>query len=140
MCTVLLVEDNPGDVGLLHAALQELLLPVQLHCVSDGMAALAFLQRADPYANAPRPDLIVLDLNLPLKPGLEVLAVVKQAPHLKLIPVVILTTSDQPEEIRASYELGANAYLQKPLALAPYLTKVKALLTFWCDAVSLPPP
>jgi two-component system response regulator len=139
MCTVLLVEDNPGDVGLVHAALQELALPVQLHVVSDGLAALAFLHRAAPYADAPRPDLIVLDLNLPVKPGLEVIAAVKQEPDLKLIPIVILTTSSQPEDIRASYERGATAYLQKPLELAPYLARVKTLLSFWCDHVILPP-
>ncbi len=138
-CIVLLVEDNPGDVGLMRAALREMRFPVQLHVAADGLTALRFLHREEDYAQAPRPDLIVLDLNLPPPHGLEILAAVKHEPPLQLIPVVIFTSSSEPTDIRTSYRLGASAYLQKPLELGAYLARVKGLLGLWCQHALFPP-
>jgi len=123
----------------MRAALRELGFPVELHVATDGLTALCFLRREGAYAHAPRPDLIVLDLNLPVHDGLEVLTVVKQEPQLRLIPAVILTTSSEPTDIRASYGLGASAYLQKPLELDTYVARVKGLLGLWCHHALLPP-
>ena len=135
---LLLVEDNPADVVLLREALKESPIPVEFCTVPDGTDALAFLQHEDRYREAPRPSLIVLDLNLPRKSGHEVLAQVKSDTTLKSIPVVVLTSSSEPEDIEQSYELGANAYVQKPLALEEYFATIKDLVGFWCQRAVLP--
>src|SRR4051812_14499039 len=114
---VLLVEDNPGDVRLTQETLKESKLRIKLHVAEDGVEALAFLRRQPPYANAVRPDVIVLDLNLPRKSGHEVLAEIKNDPSLRLIPVVVLTTSKAEEDIVRSYDLHANCFISKPLDL-----------------------
>src|SRR5262245_2229571 len=137
---LLLVEDNPADVVLLKEALKESPVPVQLYTVRDGTDALAFLQHDDRYYEAPRPDLILLDLNLPRKSGHEVLAQLKSDANLKCIPVVILTSSTEPEDIEQSYALGANAYVQKPLELEEFFATIKDLVGFWCQRAVLPPP
>ncbi len=136
---ILLVEDNPADVRLTREALKEAKVVNELHVVKDGVAALKFLQRQNSYANAPRPDLILLDLNLPKKDGREVLAEVKQDDQLKSIPVVVLTTSRADEDIVRSYHLHANAYVTKPVDLAQFLKVVRSLEEFWLAVVTLPP-
>ncbi len=136
---ILLVEDNPADVRLTREALKEAKVVNALHVVKDGVAALKFLQRQNSYADAPRPDLILLDLNLPKKDGREVLAEVKQDDQLKSIPVVVLTTSRADEDIVRSYHLHANAYVTKPVDLAQFLKVVRSLEEFWLAVVTLPP-
>jgi chemotaxis family two-component system response regulator Rcp1 len=135
---LLLVEDNPGDVRLLREALTERGMVVQVQVVHDGEEALQLLRRAGSYATAPRPNLILLDLNLPKKSGHEVLAEVKSDPQLQLIPVVVLTSSSRPDDITKSYALGANVYLQKPLEVEEFFGAVKDLVTFWSKRASLP--
>jgi chemotaxis family two-component system response regulator Rcp1 len=135
---LLLVEDNPGDVRLLREALTESGMVVQVQVVHDGEEALQLLRRAGSYATAPRPNLILLDLNLPKKSGHEVLAEVKSDPQLQLIPVVVLTSSSKPDDITKSYALGANVYLQKPLEVEEFFGAVKDLVTFWSKRASLP--
>lgn len=137
---VLLVEDNPGDVELTRDALKDGKLFVNLSVVEDGEKALQFLRRAEPYPNAPRPDLILLDLNLPRKDGREVLAEIKQDPLLRNIPVVVLTTSDAERDIARSYDLGCNCYATKPVGLDEFTGIVKAIESFWLTVVKLPPP
>jgi len=136
---LLVVEDNPADVGLLKEALKESPVPVQLCTVPDGTDALAFLYHQDRYHEAPRPDLILLDLHLPQLPGQDVLAQIKTDATLKQIPVVVLTSSTKPEDVAQSYQLGANAYVQKPTELAAYIAAVKELIGFWYQRVILPP-
>jgi chemotaxis family two-component system response regulator Rcp1 len=133
MCIWLIVEDNPGDVQLVKTVLAESALPVELYFASDGQVALAFLRQEGAHATAPRPDLILLDINLPVKNGLEVLAEVKKDGALKRIPVVMLSASDSEDDISLSYDLGANAYLTKPSRLETYHTMMKALFEVWCD-------
>jgi chemotaxis family two-component system response regulator Rcp1 len=136
---LLLVEDNPGDVRLTRETLKDVKLMVDLHVVGDGVEAMAFLRRQGPYVNAPRPDLILLDLNLPKKDGREVLAEIKSDPDLKRIPVVVLTISTAEEDILKSYNLYANAYVSKPLNLEQFAKITKAIEDFWFTIVKLPP-
>ncbi len=135
---VLLVEDSPGDVRLTREAFKDAKVHINLHVASDGTKAMAFLKREGEYANAPRPDLILLDLNLPKKDGREVLDEIKQNPTLKTIPVVILTTSSSEGDILRSYQLHANCYITKPVGLDGFLTVVKSIDNFWLSVVKLP--
>ena len=135
---ILLVEDNPGDVLLTLEALAEGKIRTSLSVVSDGEEALAFLRRDEKYGGLPRPDLILLDLNLPKRDGREVLKEIKGDTALKRIPVVILTTSGNPEDIQRTYELHANCYITKPVDLGQFLNVVKAIESFWLTTVKLP--
>jgi CheY-like chemotaxis protein len=136
---VLLVEDNPGDVMLTTEALEEAKLHINMSIVSDGVEALDFLCRRGPYAEAPRPDLMLLDLNMPRKDGREVLAEIKADPDLRGIPVVVLTTSHAEQDIVRTYNLHANAYVTKPVDLQQFITIVHAINQFWFTIVTLPP-
>lgn len=136
---ILLVEDNPGDADLAREALEGSKLINQLHVVDDGEKAMQFLHRQPPYADAPRPDVILLDLNLPKKDGREVLAEIKADPALRQIPVVILTTSRAEEDVLKSYELHANCYITKPINLERFMEVVKSIEDFWLSIVVLPP-
>ena len=136
---VLLVEDDPGDVLLTEETLLESKIQTNLHVVGDGVEALAFLRKEGEYATVPRPDLILLDLNMPRKDGREVLAEVKEDPDLKTIPVAVLTTSSQDEDILKSYQLHANCYITKPVGLEQFSTVVQSLEDFWFAIVKLPP-
>jgi two-component system, chemotaxis family, response regulator Rcp1 len=136
---ILLVEDNPGDVDLAKEALSDSKIRNILQVVGDGEAAMAYLRRTGKYANAMRPDLILLDLNLPKKDGREVLAEIKADDDLKRIPVVILTTSKAEEDILKTYNLHANCYITKPLDLNQFVKVVKAIEDFWLTIVKLPP-
>lgn len=136
---ILLVEDNPADVELTQEALHENKIRNNLSIVPDGEQAMAFLRRGPGFEAAPRPDLMLLDLNLPRKDGREVLAEVKTDPVLKTIPVVILTTSKAEEDILRSYELQANCYVTKPVQLNEFLEVVRAIDSFWLTIVQLPP-
>ena len=135
---ILLVEDNPGDVRLTIEALRDAKVRNHLSVAEDGEAAMAFLYREGEYASAPRPDLIRLDLNLPKKDGREVLAEIKADPHLKTIPVVILTTSKADQDVVRSYELNANCYVTKPVDLDQFITVVQSIENFWLTIVTLP--
>jgi CheY-like chemotaxis protein len=135
---VLLVEDSPGDVRLTQEAFRKAMLSVHLHVAVDGVEAMAFLRREGEYANAPRPDLILLDLNLPKMDGREVLARVKTDLNLKTIPTVILTTSEAEADILKSYELQANAYLSKPGQLDAFESLVQSIGDFWLTRAKLP--
>lgn len=135
---ILLVEDNPGDVRLTQEAFKEGKVRNNLNVVSDGVEALAFLRREDKYADASRPDVILLDLNLPKKDGREVLAEIKDDPDLRRIPVVVLTTSLAEQDILKSYDLHANCYITKPVDLERFITVVKSIETFWLSVVKLP--
>jgi two-component system, chemotaxis family, response regulator Rcp1 len=135
---VLLVEDSPGDVRLTREAFKDAKVLINLHVASDGAEAMAFLNREGEHANVPRPDLILLDLNLPRKDGREVLAEIKESPALKTIPVVILTTSASEEDILRSYQLHANCYITKPVGLAGFLKVVQSIDNFWLSVVRLP--
>jgi len=136
---MLLVEDNLGDIRLTKETLRDAKVMVNLHVVGDGVEAMAFLRKESKHANAPRPDLVLLDLNLPKKDGREVLAEMKQDPDLKRIPVVILTISNAEEDILKSYNLHANAYVTKPLNLEQFAKIVRAIEDFWFTVVKLPP-
>lgn len=136
---ILLVEDNPGDVRLTMEALKEGKVLNTLHVVSDGVSAVAYLRRDGAYAKAPRPDLILLDLNLPKKDGREVLEEIKKDPQLKRIPVVILTTSKAEEDILKTYNLHANCYITKPVDLDQFIKVVESIEGFWLSVVKLPP-
>ncbi len=135
---VLLVEDSPGDVRLTKEAFKDAKVCINLHVATDGVQAMAFLMREGEYANAPRPDLILLDLNLPKKDGREVLAEIKESPALKTIPVVVLTTSASEEDILRSYLLHANCYITKPVGLDGFLKVVQSIDHFWLSVVKLP--
>jgi chemotaxis family two-component system response regulator Rcp1 len=135
---ILLVEDSPGDVRLTREALSDAKVQNVLHVATDGIEATSFLWRQGKHANAPRPDLILLDLNLPKKGGREVLREIKQDPGLKSIPVVILTTSEAEEDILRSYQLHANCYIVKPVDLNQFLKVVKTIDNFWLAIVKLP--
>lgn len=135
---VLLVEDNPGDVRLTREALKEGRVRNKLHVVADGVEAMAFLHRSGRYADAPRPDLMLLDLNLPRKDGREVLQEVKKDDDLKHIPIVVLTTSQAQRDILESYRLRANAYVSKPVDLDQFLNVVRSIEQFWLEIVRLP--
>ena len=136
---ILLVEDNPADVRLTQEALREGKVKNSLNVARDGTEALAFLRRQGPHASAPRPDLILLDLNLPKKDGREVLAEIKSDDELKTIPVVVLTTSSAELDILKSYSLHANCYITKPVDLEQFVSVVKAIDDFWLTVVRLPP-
>jgi chemotaxis family two-component system response regulator Rcp1 len=135
---ILLVEDNPGDARLTAEALKEAKVRNKLNHLDDGVEALAFLRRQGKYAGARRPDLILLDLNLPRKDGREVLAEIKADDRLKRIPVVILTTSQAEEDILRAYNLNANCYVSKPVDLDQFLTAVRTIKDFWLTIVKLP--
>jgi chemotaxis family two-component system response regulator Rcp1 len=135
---LLLVEDNPGDVRLTKVALKDAKLKINMHVVGDGMEAMAFLHRQGKYASSPRPDLIMLDLNLPKKDGRQVLAEIKEDPDLKRIPVVIVTTSKAEEDILKTYNLHANCYVTKPLDLDQFIAVVQSIEQFWLTIVKLP--
>lgn len=137
---VLLVEDSPGDVRLTREAFRDANISINLHVASDGVEAMAFLRKEEPFANAPRPDLILLDLNLPKMDGREVLARIKADDSLKTIPTVILTTSEAQADIIKSYELQANSYLSKPVELDAFQNLVKSINDFWLIKAKLPQP
>jgi len=136
---ILLVEDNPGDVRLTREALSSAKVSNALNVVNDGEAAMDYLCQRGEYVDAVRPDLILLDLNLPKKNGREVLAEVKSDPELKRIPVVVLTISKADEDILHSYNLQANCYINKPVDLAGFLKVVQSVEEFWLTVVALPP-
>jgi chemotaxis family two-component system response regulator Rcp1 len=137
---ILLVEDNPGDVQLTREALEEGNLFVNLSVVNDGVEAMAFLRRRGEHADAPTPDLILLDLNLPKKDGREVLQEIKADAHLKRIPVVVLTTSEAEADIVSTYGLHANCYITKPVDMDQFIKIVQLLEQFWFTIVKLPSP
>jgi chemotaxis family two-component system response regulator Rcp1 len=136
---VLLVEDNPGDVRLTREAFRDAKMHLDLHVANDGIEAMEFLLRQGDFSGSPRPDLILLDLNLPRKDGREVLAEIKGNPALKTIPVVILTTSASDADIERSYLLHANCYISKPVDLEGFLSVVHSIDDFWLTVVRLPP-
>ncbi|MCM2315764.1 MAG: response regulator [Thermoanaerobaculia bacterium] len=142
---VLLVEDSPGDVRLTQEAFREANMAkhlpntsIHLHVAADGVEAMSFLRQEDSWMNAPRPDLILLDLNLPRMDGREVLALIKSDPDLKTIPTVILTTSEAEADIVKSYQLQANCYLSKPVQLEAFESLVRSINDFWLTKVKLP--
>ena len=135
---ILLVEDSPGDVRLTREAFKDAKVHINLRVASDGAEAMDFLNRAGEHANALRPDLILLDLNLPKKDGREVLEEIKQSPTLKSIPVVVLTTSASDADILRSYKLHANCYITKPVDLDGFLNVVRSIDNFWLSVVQLP--
>ncbi len=136
---ILLVEDNIGDIRLIQEVLKDSSVFQEILTARDGMDAMAFLHRKGEYQDAPRPDLIVLDLNLPKKDGREVLAEIKNDPNLKRIPVVVLTTSSNEDDIIHSYELHANCYITKSRNLKDLFRIVKGIEEFWLTTVTLPP-
>ena len=135
---ILLVEDNFGDARLAAEALKENKVRNNLYHVVDGVEAMAFLQRSGDYATAPRPDLVLLDLNLPRKDGREVLAEIKEDPELRLMPIVVLTTSEAEMDLVKTYDLHANAYIVKPIDLDRFIEVVQAIENFWFTIVKLP--
>jgi chemotaxis family two-component system response regulator Rcp1 len=135
---ILLVEDSPGDVELTADVLQEAKVLNHLSVARDGVEALAFLRRADPHADAPRPDLILLDLNLPKKDGWRVLQEIKADPGLRRIPVVVLTTSQDEQDVFRSYDLHANCYITKPVKLDEFIAVIRSIESFWLTIVRLP--
>jgi two-component system, chemotaxis family, response regulator Rcp1 len=136
---VLLVEDSPGDVRLTREAFHDANREILMHVASDGMEAMAFLRREGVHSGAPRPDLILLDLNLPKMDGREVLARIKEDEGLKSIPTIILTTSDAEADIVKSYELQANSYISKPVELDAFEELVKSINDYWLVKAKLPP-
>jgi CheY-like chemotaxis protein len=136
---ILLIEDNPADIRLTQEAFREARLHNTLHVVQDGVSAMAFIRQTAPYHQAPRPDLILLDLNLPKKDGREVLGEIKADPHTRMIPVVVLTTSDDEADVLRSYDLHANAYLVKPIDVLRFIKMIQSLESFWLSVVKLPP-
>jgi CheY-like chemotaxis protein len=135
---VLLVEDSAGDVRLTREAMKDAKVHISLNVAKDGIEAMAILKREGEHANAPRPDLILLDLNLPKKDGREVLKEIKESAALKSIPVVILTTSSSQEDVHNSYQLHANCYITKPVALEGFLKVIQSIDNFWLSVVKLP--
>lgn len=135
---VLLVDDSPGDVRLTREALRETNRDIRVHVAADGVEAMAFLRQQGDHAQAPRPDLILLDLNLPRMDGREVLAWIKRDAALKAIPTIILTTSDSESDIVKSYQLQANAFLSKPVRLEAFDRLIKSVNDFWLTEVKLP--
>jgi CheY-like chemotaxis protein len=136
---ILIVEDNPGDVDLIRDAFENSKIINKLHAVSDGQAAMDFLGRRGKYKDAPRPELILLDLNLPKKDGREVLAEIKDDEELKRIPVVVLTSSSSEMDILKSYNLHANSYITKPIDLPQFIKAIKSIENYWLSIVKLPP-
>ncbi|HTT15502.1 MAG TPA: response regulator [Thermoplasmata archaeon] len=137
---ILMAEDNAADARLVREVMAESKILNDLHVVPDGVEAMAFLRREGKYANAPRPSLIFLDLNMPRKDGREVLAEIKSDPDLKRIPVVVMTSSKAEEDIARAYDEHANCYVRKPIDFDQFHTVVKAISQFWFSAVELPPP
>ncbi|MBV9762120.1 MAG: response regulator [Acidobacteriaceae bacterium] len=135
---VLLVEDNPGDVYLTQEAFREGHLPLRLSVVGDGEQAMQYLRRQIPFEDATRPDLVLMDLNLPKKDGRELLAELKQDPDLRHIPVIILTTSQSHQDIWRAYKLHANCYLTKPIEVDDFLRKIRSVEDFWLNIARLP--
>lgn len=135
---ILLVEDSPGDVGLVEEAFREWRLTNRLSVVEDGEQAMQYLRRTAPYESASRPDLILLDLNLPKKDGRQVLAEIKTDESLCKIPVIVLTTSDAERDVHEAYKLHANCYLTKPVHMDDFLEHVQAMGNFWLTIVRLP--
>ena len=135
---VLLVEDDPGDVLMTREAFEQHKLRNTLHVVSDGVEALSFLRQEGEYADVPRPDLVLLDLNLPRKDGREVLAEIKADPQLRRTPVVVLTTSEAEEDVLRSYDLHANAYVTKPVDFDRFIDVVRRIDSFFVTVVKLP--
>jgi two-component system, chemotaxis family, response regulator Rcp1 len=135
---ILLVEDNPGDVRLTKEALRGAKVANDLRVVGDGEAAIDYLRRRGPYADAPRPDIVLLDLNLPRLDGREVLADIKSDPDLAKIPIIILTTSSAERDINSAYELHANCYISKPVDFTEFIEAVRSLEGFWLRIVRLP--
>jgi chemotaxis family two-component system response regulator Rcp1 len=136
---ILLVEDNPMDVDLTRETLAYAKIRNRLHVVNDGEKALAYLRREGPYEDAVRPDVVLLDLNLPRKDGREVLAAIKADPDLRTIPVVVLTSSSAEIDVVRSYNLGANCYVTKPVDLDQFANVVRTIEDFWFVVVKLPP-
>lgn len=135
---ILLVEDNPGDVRLTKEALKEGRVSNNLSIVGNGIEALAFLRQEEEYASSPRPDLILLDLNLPMKSGHEVLRELKTDPAIKHIPVVVLTTSSAEQDILSTYDLHANCYITKPIDFDQFIRVIQSIESFWLSIVELP--
>lgn len=135
---ILLVEDNPGDVRLAQEALKSSKMTNRLHVVEDGVEALAYLRREEPYSAAVRPDLILLDLNLPRKDGRELLSEIKTDPDLRRIPVVVLTISRSEEDVLKTYDLHANCFVTKPVDFLKFAKIVRSIETFWFSIVTLP--
>ena len=135
---VLLVEDSPGDVRLTQEAVKDAKLHINLHVAVDGVEAMAFLNHEGEYASVPRPDMILLDLNLPRKDGRQVLEEIKATPSLMTIPIVILTTSESEQDILRSYQLHANCYISKPVDLDGFLRVIQSIDSFWLSIVKLP--
>jgi CheY-like chemotaxis protein len=135
---ILLVEDNPGDVRLTAETLRAGKVANDLHVAKDGEAAMAFLRHEAPHADAPRPDLVILDLNLPRKDGIEVLTEIKDDESLHVIPIVILTTSAAERDVLQSYELKANAFVTKPIGVHDFIAAVTSIEDFWLNIVRLP--
>ena len=135
---ILLVEDNPGDVRLIQEALRDGKVWNNPHVVTDGEAALDFVYRRGTFTDAPRPDMILLDLNLPKKDGREVLATIKGDPELKRIPVVVLTTSKEEEDVLRAYNLAANCYVTKPVEFDQFMKVIRMIEDFWLTIVALP--
>jgi len=136
---ILLVEDNPGDARLAQEALKEGRMTSRLKVVVDGVEAMAYLRREGAYADVPRPDLVLLDLNLPRKDGRQVLAEMKADSELRRIPVVVLTTSQAGQDILRSYDLHANCYITKPVDLDRFISVIRSIEEYWCSVVTLPP-
>jgi len=136
---ILLAEDNPGDVKLTRKALEKGRLVNNLHVVNDGVETMQFLRGEGEYEGRPRPDLVLLDLNMPRKDGREVLEEIKESDDLKRIPVVVLTSSEAEEDVARSYDLHANAYLTKPVNFSGFIDVVGTLEEFWLQVVKLPP-
>jgi two-component system, chemotaxis family, response regulator Rcp1 len=135
---VLLVEDNPAVVGLIEEAFRDGRLNYEVHVAEDGVVAMNFLRRKDRFANAPRPEIVLLDLNLPKMDGREVLEEVKNDPELREIPVIVLTTSDDEADVHRAYGLHANCYMTKPVDIDDFLKKVRSIEDFWLTFVRLP--
>jgi two-component system, chemotaxis family, response regulator Rcp1 len=135
---ILIIEDNPGDARLMKEVLSNNLIFCQIHLVDDGVKAMNFLYKREEFIKAPRPDLIFLDLNLPRKDGREVLSEVKKDDHLKQIPIVVMTISENEDDIFKSYMMHANCYVTKPLDLDQFIKTVKSIEEFWFSLVKLP--
>ena len=135
---ILQVEDNPNDVALTEEALSETRWNPELHVVETVDAALAFLRHEPPHEKAPRPNLVLLDLNLPGSPGRELLGIMKDDPELRTIPVVILTSSRNPEDIKDAYGMHANAFLSKPMHFAEFARTLEVMMDYWFEMVTLP--
>ncbi|HKS99721.1 MAG TPA: response regulator [Rugosimonospora sp.] len=137
--TVLMVEDDPDDVYLTEDALRTTRLRMNLHVVNDGVEAMQFLRREDGYAGSPRPDLVLLDLNLPRMDGREVLSAIRSDPAFTGLPVVVLTTSKAEQDVMSSYQQHANCYISKPVDIEQFRAVVASIESFWFTVVQLPP-